>query len=92
MFCGFLYLVIVMDWCRRYVLAWELSNTIKADFRTRSWEAALADGRVASLISNTDQDSQYTSPAYIDAVESAAVEVSMDGRGRWMDNRFIERL
>jgi putative transposase len=92
MACGFMYLVAVMDWWSRYVLAWELSNTMEADFCIRAWEAALANGRGAPLISNTDQGSQYTSPGYIDAVESAGVEVSMDGRGRWMDNRFIERL
>jgi putative transposase len=92
MACGFLYLVAVMDWWSRYVLAWGLSNTLEADFCIRAWEQALAQGRQAPLISNTDQGAQYTSPGYIDAVESAGVEVSMDGRGRWLDNRFIERL
>jgi putative transposase len=89
---GFMYLVAVMDWWSRYVLAWALSNTLEADFCIRAWEQALAQGRQAPLISNTDQGSQFTSPGYIDAVESAGVEVSMDGRGRWLDNRFIERL
>ena len=89
---GFMYLVAVMDWWSRYVLAWELSNTMEAEFCIRAWEQALAQGRQAPLISNTDQGSQFTSPGYIDAVESAGVEVSMDGRGRWIDNRFIERL
>ena len=92
MACGFMYLVAVMDWWSRYVLAWALSNTLEADFCIRAWEQALARGRQAPLISNTDQGAQYTSPGYIDAVESAGVEVSMDGRGRWLDNRFIERL
>jgi putative transposase len=92
MACGFLYLAAVMDWWSRYVLAWGLSNTLEADFCIRAWEQALARGRQAPLISNTDQGAQYTSPGYIDAVESAGVEVSMDGRGRWLDNRFIERL
>jgi putative transposase len=87
-----MYLVAVMDWWSRYVLAWELSNTLEADFCIRAWEQALAQGRQAPLISNTDQGSQFTSPGYIDAVESAGVEVSMDGRGCWLDNRFIERL
>jgi len=90
--CGFLYLVAVMDWWSRYVLAWALSNTLEADFCIRAWEQALGRGRRAPLISNTDQGSQFTSPGYLDAVESAGVEVSMDGRGRWLDNRFIERL
>jgi putative transposase len=89
---GFLYLVAVMDWWSRYVLAWALSNTLEADFCIRAWEQALLRGRRAPLIANTDQGSQFTSPGYLDAVESAGVEVSMDGRGRWMDNRFIERL
>jgi putative transposase len=89
---GFMYLVAVMDWWSRYVLAWALSNTLEADFCIRAWEQALAHGPQAPLISNTDQGSQFTSPGYIDAVESAGVEVSMDGRGRWLDNRFIERL
>ena len=89
---GFMYLVAVMDWWSRYVLAWELSNTMEAEFCIRAWEQALAHAGRAPLISNTDQGSQFTSPGYIDAVQSAGVEVSMDGRGRWIDNRFIERL
>ena len=89
---GFMYLVAVMDWWSRYVLAWELSNTMEAEFCIRAWEQALAHAGCAPLISNTDQGSQFTSPGYIDAVESAGTSVSMDGRGRWIDNRFIERL
>jgi putative transposase len=89
---GFMYLVAVMDWWSRYVLGWRLSNTLEAAFCVDAWEAALRAGRQAPLVSNTDQGSQFTSPMFIDAVESAGVEVSMDGRGRWIDNRFIERL
>lgn len=89
---GFMYLVAVMDWWSRYVLAWELSNTLEAEFCIRAWERALAHGRRAPVVANADQGSQFTSPGYIDAVESAGVEVSMDGVGRWIDNRFIERL
>jgi putative transposase len=89
---GFMYLVAVMDWWSRYVLAWELSNTMEADFCVRAWEKALAAGNQAPRISNTDQGAQFTSEEYLEAVESAGVRVSMDGRGRWMDNRFIERL
>jgi putative transposase len=89
---GFMYLVAVMDWWSRYVLSWSLSNTMESEFCIRAWEQALAQAGRAPLISNTDQGSQFTSPGYIDAVQSAGVEVSMDGRGRWMDNRFIERL
>lgn len=89
---GFMYLVAVMDWWSRYVLAWELSNTMEAEFCIRAWERALAQAGTAPLISNTDQGAQFTSPGFIEAVQSAGVEVSMDGRGRWIDNRFIERL
>lgn len=88
---GFMYLVAVMDWWSRYVVAWELSNSLESEFCIRAWTAALAGGR-CPLISNTDQGSQFTSEGYIEAVESAGVDVSMDGRGRWIDNRFIERL
>lgn len=89
---GFMYLVAVMDWWSRYVLGWELSNTMETDFCVRAWERALEHAGTAPLICNTDQGAQFTSPAFIDAVESAGVAVSMDGRGRWIDNRFIERL
>jgi putative transposase len=88
---GFMYLVAVMDWWSRYVLAWELSNSLDSEFCIRAWTSALGRGR-QPMISNTDQGSQFTSEAYLDAVESAGVDVSMDGRGRWVDNRFIERL
>jgi putative transposase len=88
---GFMYLVATMDWWSRYVVGWELSNSLDSEFCIRAWEKGLAAGRVP-LISNTDQGSQFTSEAYLDAVESAGVDVSMDGRGRWIDNRFIERL
>jgi len=76
----------------RYVLAWELSNSLDSGFCIRAWEQALAAGTRPPLISNTDQGAQFTSEPFLEAVESAGVEVSMDGRGRWMDNRFIERL
>jgi putative transposase len=89
---GFMYLVAVMDWWSRYVLAWELSNTMEAEFCIRAWEQALGRAGRSPLISNTDQGAQFTSPGFIDAVQSAGVEVSMDGGGRWIDNRFIERL
>jgi putative transposase len=88
---GFLYLVATMDWWSRYVVGWELSNSRESEFCIRAWERGLESGR-RPLISNTDQGSEFTSEAYLDAVESAGVDVSMDGRGRWLDNRFIERL
>ena len=91
MACGFMYLVAVMDWWSRYVVGWELSNSLDSEFCIRAWTGAVASGR-QPLISNTDKGSQFTSEAYLDAVESVGVDVSMDGRGRWIDNRFIERL
>ena len=88
---GFLYLVAVMDWASRKVLAWRLSNTMEADFCIEALEEALArHGRPE--IFNTDQGSQFTSPRFVDVLTGAGVRVSMDGRGRWMDNIFIERL
>ena len=89
---GFMYLVAVMDWWSRSVRAWELSNTLEADFCGRAWAGALRAGNRAPQISNTDQGAQFTSEEFLEAVETAGVRVSMDGRGRWMDNRFIERL
>ena len=88
---GFMYLVAVMDWWSRYVLAWELSNSLDSEFCIRAWTRALSSGR-QPLISNTDQGCQFTSEAFLEAIESVGVDVSMDGRGRWIDNRFIERL
>ena len=89
---GFMYLVAVMDWWSRYVLAWGLSNTLEAAFCVNAWRAALGQGTQPPLISNTDQGSQFSSTAYTEAVQEAGVLVSMDGRGRCLDNVFIERL
>jgi len=89
---GFMYLVAVMDWWSRYVLAWGLSNTLEAAFCVWAWRAALKNANRAPLISNTDQGSQFTSMAYVEAVEEAGTLVSMDGRGRCLDNVFVERL
>jgi putative transposase len=88
---GYMYLVAVMDWWSRYVLASELCNSLDSEFCIRAWTGAVAGGR-QPLIANTDQGSQFTSEADLEAVESVGVDVSMDGRGRRMDNRFIERL
>jgi putative transposase len=88
---GFLYLVAVMDWASRAVLAWRLSNTMDVSFCLDALQEALARfGRPE--IFNTDQGSQFTSAAFTGALASASVRISMDGRGRWMDNVFIERL
>jgi putative transposase len=88
---GFLYLVAVMDWATRKVLAWRVSNTMDVAFCIEALREALARfGRPA--IFNTDQGSQFTSAEFTDVLTEADVRISMDGRGRWMDNVFIERL
>ena len=88
---GFLYLVAIMDWASRRVLAWRLSNTMDADFCIEALEEAMAR-HARPEIFNTDQGSQFTSPRFTDVLTTAGVKVSMDGKGRWMDNIFIERL
>jgi putative transposase len=88
---GFLYLVAVMDWSTRKVLAWRVSNTMDVEFCIEALDEALARfGRPE--IFNTDQGSQFTSPRFTGVLQAAGVRISMDGRGRWMDNVFIERL
>jgi len=88
---GFLYLVAIMDWASRAVLSWRLSNAMDASFCLEALEEALARfGRPE--IFNTDQGSQFTSQAFTGALEGAGVRISMDGRGRFLDNIFIERL
>jgi putative transposase len=87
---GWMYLTVVMDWFSRYVLSWRLSNTLDGLFCLEALEEALARGQPE--IFNTDQGSQYTADAFTGRLESAGVAVSMDGRGRWMDNVFVERL
>ena len=88
---GFLYLVAVMDWASRKVLSWRLSNTMDLEFCREELEEALTiHGRPE--IFNTDQGSQFTSPRFTEVLIEAGVQVSMDGRGRCMDNVFIERL
>lgn len=88
---GFLYLVAIMDWFSRKVLAWRLSNSMDADFCVEALKEALAK-HGAPEIFNTDQGSQFTSGAWIDVLTQAKVKISMDGKGRWVDNRMIERL
>ena len=88
---GFLYLVAIIDWASRAVLAWRLSNTMDVSFCVSALEEALARfGRPE--IFNTDQGSQFTSAAFTGTLAAAGIAISMDGRGRWMDNVFIERL
>jgi putative transposase len=88
---GFLYLVAVIDWASRAVLAWRLSNTMDVSFCVSALEAALARFGTPAIF-NTDQGSQFTSAAFTGRLAAAGVKISMDGRGRWMDNVFIERL
>ena len=87
---GFLYLVAIMDWFSRCVLAWRLSNTLDADFCVAALEEALSKGRPE--IFNTDQGSQFTSEAFTGLLEHHEVRISMDGKGRYLDNLFVERL
>ena len=87
---GFLYLVAIMDWYSRYVLSWRLSNTLDAGFCIEALEEALRKGRPD--IFNTDQGSQFTSEAFTGLLESQGVKISMDGKGGYSDNLFIERL
>ncbi len=87
---GFLYLVAVMDWYSRYVLSWRLSNTLEGTFCLEALEDSLADGQPE--VFNSDQGSQFTASAFTTRLETCGVAVSMDGRGRAIDNVFIERL
>jgi putative transposase len=88
---GFCYLVAVMDWASRRVLAWRLSNTLNPSFCTEALEEALSNYGVPEIF-NTDQGSQFTSEAFTGILSAQGVRISMDGKGRWMDNVFIERL
>lgn len=87
---GFMYLVAVIDWHSRYVLSWRLSNSLEGSFCMEALEAALELGRPE--IFNTDQGVQFTSRAFTGRLEQAKVSISMDGRGRALDNVFVERL
>ncbi len=88
---GFLYLVAVMDWATRKVLSWRVSNTMDVAFCVEALQEALA-GFGRPEIFNSDQGSQFTSSEFTAVLRAADVRISMDGRGRWMDNVFIERL
>jgi putative transposase len=88
---GFMYLVAIMDWYSRKVLAWRLSNTLDTDFCVEALQEALHRfGR--PQIFNTDQGSQFTSEAFTDVLKDHGIPISMDGKGRWVDNVFVERL
>ena len=88
---GFLYLVAIMDWYSRKILAWRLSNSMDAEFCVEALKDALAKHGTPEIF-NTDQGSQFTSGVWIDVLADAKVKISMDGKGRWIDNRMIERL
>ena len=87
---GWMYLVAVLDWFSRYVLAWELSDTLELPFVLACAQAALAQAR--PLIWNSDQGSHFTSPQYTELLLGQSIQISMDGRGRCRDNIFTERL
>lgn len=89
---GFLYLVVIMDWFSRYVLAWSLSPTLEVEFCLDALERAFHIGRTSPEIFNTDQGSQFTSVRWLQTLENRHVRISMDGRGRALDNVFVERL
>ena len=88
---GFQYLAVVMDWATRTVLSWRLSNTLDSDFCVEALQEALAKYGSPEIF-NTDQGSQFTSVDFTSVLKQAGVQISMDGKGRWMDNVFIERL
>tara|TARA_Y100000815_G_C13006315_1_gene373778 strand:- start:53 stop:559 length:507 start_codon:yes stop_codon:yes gene_type:complete len=88
---GFLYLVAIMDWATRKVLAWRASNTLHAEFCIEALEEALARYGPPETF-NTDHGAQFTSPRFTDVLLDAKVRISMDGKGRWMNDVFIERL
>jgi putative transposase len=87
---GFMYLVAIMDWFSRYVIAWEVSNTLDGHFCLECLSQAMKSGQPE--IFNTDQGAQFTANAFTSNLEEAGVRISMDGRGRAHDNIFIERL
>jgi len=90
MYRGWLYLMAIMDWFSRYVIDWELSVTLEADFCVEALKRALAT--VRPEIFNTDQGSQFTSVDFIEPLKASDVQISMDGQGRVFDNIFVERL
>ncbi len=88
--CGFVYLVAIIDWYSRFVLDWQLSVTMEADFCIETLSRVLTQTRCD--IFNTDQGSQFTSKGFTDVLTAHSINISMDGKGRWVDNVFVERL
>lgn len=87
---GFVYLMAIIDWYSRYVLDWQLNISLDADFCIETLSRVLSFGKCG--IFNTDQGSQFTSTGFTDVLKAHQVNISMDGKGRWMDNVFVERL
>jgi len=87
---GFLYLVAILDWASRAVLSWRLSNTLEADFRVEALEEAMARHGKPDIF-NIDQGAQFTAEAFLGVLEQNKICISMDGKGRWRDNVFVER-
>jgi putative transposase len=88
---GFLYLVAIMDWASRRVLTWRTSNTLTADFCVAALEEALARYGTPEIF-NSDQGAQFTAQPFTQVLDAKGIRISMDGRGRWVDNVFVERL
>ena len=88
---GFLYLAVVLDWATRRVLAWRLSNTLTADCCLDALAAAIQTYGCPAIL-NTDQGSQFTGTVFVGMVQEHGIQLSMDGKGAWRDNRFVERL
>ena len=88
---GFLYFVAIMEWYGHKVLAWRLFNTMDAELCIEALKEALAKHGTPEIF-NTDQGSQFTSGDWIEVLTDAKIKISMDGKGRWIDNRMIERL
>ena len=88
---GFMYLVVIMDWCSRRVLSWRVSNTLDTSFCIEALNEAI-ETYGAPAIFNTDQGSQFTSEDFTGVLKQHDIRISMDGKGRWVDNAFVERL
>jgi putative transposase len=88
---GFVYLAVVLDWATRRVLSWRLSNSLTTDFCIEAVEEAIQRHGTPEIF-NTDQGSQFTSQEFVDLIQGHGIQMSMDGKGRWVDNVFVERL
>lgn len=89
---GWAYLVVILEWYSRYVLAWELSGIRDSDFCVRAWHQAVAVAGRAPEIMNTDQGAEFCSQPWIESVLATKAQISQDSRGRWLDNVMVERL